>query len=379
MTTVIPHPGAARAEVPGPRPASFDAVFDRPGSVRALALLRIALGPVVLAHLGPFLADSLRGTTYDDRFHTPWFGFVPEVPGEVQLVMIWTGAAAAVALCLGWRTRLVAPLTFACVAGNVFLSQTHFRHNRAFLLFLLAAVALGESGRVLSLDARRRRRETGGSTVHRHDDRTTIWPIWLLRAMASSVYLASGVSKLVDPDWVGGLVLWDRAVRYQGFVHDRLPGPVADAVVDIVTARWFHALTSPIAVAMELFIGIGLWIGRTRLAAIWVAVFFHLSIELSAAVEVFSLAAIAALVIWATPATRDRTVVTGDSRWIRRLDWLARFRIDHRPGSPLAVVDRDGERLTGDAARWFVASRLPLTAMVGIPALALARRREQAR
>jgi uncharacterized membrane protein YphA (DoxX/SURF4 family) len=279
-----------------------------------------------------------------------------------------------VALCLGWRTRLVAPLTFVCVAGNFFLSQTHFRHNRAFLLFLLAAVALGESGRVLSLDARRRRRE-----ARAQDDRATIWPIWLLRAMASSVYLASGISKLVDPDWVGGLVLWDRAVRYQGFVHDRLPGPIADAVVDVVTARWFHTLTSPVAVAMELFIGIGLWIGRTRLAAIWVAVLFHLSIELSAAVVVFSLAAIAALVIWATPATRDRTVVTGDSRWIRRLDWLARFRIDHRPGSPLAVVDRDGERLTGEAARWFVASRLPLTAMVGIPALALARRREQAR
>ena len=379
MTTLIPRRTAAPVEVPGPRPASFDAVFDRPGSVRSLAILRIALGPVVLAHLGPFLADSLRGTTYDDRFHTPWFGFVPEVPGEVQIAMIWTGAAAAVALGVGWRTRLVAPLTFACVAGNLFLSQTHFRHNRAFLLFLLGAVALGESGRVLSLDARRRRREIGAPTAPARDDRATIWPIWLLRALASSVYLASGVSKLVDPDWVGGLVLWDRAVRYQTFVHDRLPGPVADVVVDVVTARWFHAVTSPIAVAMELFIGIGLWIGRTRLAAIWVAVFFHLSIELSAAVEVFSLAAVAALVIWATPATRDRTVVAGDSRWIRRLDWLARFRIDDRPGVPLAVVDRDGERLTGDVARWFVASRLPLTAMVGIPALALARRRERVR
>lgn len=377
MTTVIPRRPAAPVDLPGPRPAGFDAVFDRPGSVRALAILRIALGPVVLAHLGPFLADSLRGTTYDDRFNTPWFGFVPEIPGEVQLALIWTGAVAAVALCIGWRTRLVAPLTFVCVAGNFFLSQTHFRHNRAFLLFLLAAVALGESGRVLSLDARRRRREGGDPLTG--GDSATVWPIWLLRAMASSVYLASGVSKLVDPDWVGGLVLWDRAVRYQAFVHDRLPEPVADVVVDIVTARWFHAVTSPIAVAMELFIGIGLWIGRTRLAAVWVAVFFHLSIEVSAAVEVFSLAAIAALVIWATPATRDRTVVTRDGRWIERLDWLARFRVDHRPGATLAVVDRDGEQLTGDVARWFVLSRLPLTAMVGIPGLALARRREGVR
>jgi hypothetical protein len=374
VTTVIPRPRAAPVDLPGPRPASFDDVFDRPGSVRALALLRIALGPVVLGHLGPFLADSLRGTTYDERFNTPWSGWMPEVPGAVQVALVWTGAVAAVALCLGWRTRLVAPLTFVCVAGNFFLSQTHFRHNRAFLLFLLAAVALGESGRVLSLDARRRRRE-----ARAQDDRATIWPIWLLRAMASSVYLASGVSKLVDPDWLGGLVLWDRAVRYQGFVHDRLPGPLADVVVDIVTARWVHAVTSPIAVAMELFIGIGLWLGRARLAAIWVAVFFHLSIELAAAVEVFSLAAIAALVIWATPATRDRTVLVRDGRWIRRLDWLARFRVDDGPGRTTTVVDRDGEHLTGTVARWFVVSRLPLTAVVGIPGLALARRRERVR
>ena len=38
------------------------------------------------------------------------------------------------------------------MAGNLFLSQTHFRHNRAFLVLLLAAVALGDSGRALSLE-----------------------------------------------------------------------------------------------------------------------------------------------------------------------------------------------------------------------------------
>ena len=363
--TALPSPSAA----PGPRPARVDDVFDLPGSVRALAVLRIALGPIVLAHLAPFLADTLRGITYRDRFHTPWWGFVPEVPGGVQVLLLWTGAVAAVALALGWRTRFVAPVTFVCVAGNLFLSQHHFRHNRAFLLFLLAAVALADSGRVLSLDARRRRR-TGVGT----DDRATIWPLWLLRALASSVYLASGVSKLVDPDWVGGLVLWDRAVRYQGLVREQLPaGPMADAVVDLVTARWVHTVTSPLAVAMELFIGLGVWFARTRLAAVWVAVLFHLSIELAAAVEVFSLAAIVALVIWSTPVTRDRTVVAGpaDARWIRRLDWLARFDVRAMDGVTTTVVDRDGSVRTGAEARRFVASRLPLTFTVAAPSLAL--------
>ncbi|HEY1116344.1 MAG TPA: HTTM domain-containing protein, partial [Acidimicrobiales bacterium] len=199
----------------GARVASrwVDDVFDRPASVRSLAVLRLVLGPVVLVHLWPFLSGTLDGQTYDESFNTPWWGFVPEVPGAVQVLLVWTGAVAAVALGLGWRTRLVAPITWLCVAGNLFLSQHHFRHNRAFLLFLLAAVALADSGRVLSLDARRRRRGSGGAVGAPGDDVSSVWALWLLRVLAASVYLASGFSKLVDPDWSGGLVLWDRAVR----------------------------------------------------------------------------------------------------------------------------------------------------------------------
>lgn len=346
--------------VPVERTAWVDDVFDRPASLRSLALLRMVLGPVVVVHLWPFLVDTARGTTYDERFTAPWWGVVPDVPGVVQVGLVWGGAVAAVGLALGWRTRLVAPVTWLCVAGNLFLSQHHFRHNRAFLLVLLGAVALADSGRVLSLDARRRRARTGAQPGDPGDDVGTIWPLWLVRVLASSVYLASGFSKLIDPDWSGGLVLWDRAVRHQHLVRERVPGPLADVVVELVTARWVHAIASPIAVAMELFIGIAIWSARTRLAAVWVAVFFHLSIELSASVEVFSLAAIAALVIWATPSTRDRVVVVPDATWVRRLDWLARFEVRERPGAELSVTDRDGTVHTGGAARWLLWSRLPL-------------------
>ena len=354
MTDVL----APAAPPIGTRPDSFDDVFDRPGSVRPLAVLRIVVGVVSVGHLLPFLVETAGGTTYDDRYNEPWWGFVPEVPGGVQVALVWTGAVAAVALALGWRTRLVGAVTWACVAGNMFLSQTHFRHNRAFLTFLLGAVVLGESGRVLSLDARRARR--AGRALA---DRATLWPVWLVRVLASSVYFASGFSKLIDPDWSGGLVLWDRAVRYQHLVRESvLPAPVADVVVDVVTARWFHALTSPLAVAMELFIAFGLWFPRTRLAAVWVAMFFHLSIEASASVEVFSVAAIGALVIWATPVTRDRVVTATPAvaARIRRLDWLARFDVVAEPGAALSVVDRDGRTRTGRDARWLVTSRLPL-------------------
>ena len=36
----------------------FDRALEQRGSVRAIAVLRIAIGPIVLLHLRPFLADA---------------------------------------------------------------------------------------------------------------------------------------------------------------------------------------------------------------------------------------------------------------------------------------------------------------------------------
>ena len=85
----------------------------------------------------------------------------------------------------------------------------------------------------------------------------------------------------------------------------------------------------------------------------WVAVVFHLTIELSAAVQIFSFLGIAVLVIWAVPSTRDRVLRIDPTAprqrrlaaLVRALDWLARFRIEPAPaGSRLEVADRDGTR-----------------------------------
>jgi hypothetical protein len=101
---------------------------------------------------------------------------------------------------------------------------------------------------------------------------------------------------------------------------------------------------------------------------------FHLSIQASAAVEIFSVLGIAVLVIWAVPSTRDRVLRWDPAdarqrRWravVRRLDWLARFRVE--PGARLEVVDRDGTVLTGSPAIALLLSRLPLTAWFALPA-----------
>jgi hypothetical protein len=327
----------------------LDELLGRPVSMRSLALLRVLAGPIVLLHLWPFLSDAFQGETYRDAFYEPYAAWYPELPEGVYVGLLCLGAVAAVAMSLGVLTRLATATTFGVVAYNLFLSTTHFHNNRAYLLIVLGVLAVAPLG------------ATGPG-----------WPLWLLRFECATVYGASGLSKLVDPDWFGGTVTWQRVVR----ARDDLEAlPLPDWAVSILTSRSFHTGAAKLVVLTELFIAAALWSRRTRYLAVWVAVVFHLAIQGSASVQVFSLLAIAVLVIWAVPSTRDRVLRFDASArrqrrvgaLVRRLDWLERFRI--QPGAQLEVVDRDGSTISGAPALAFTLSRLPLTAWFALPAL----------
>jgi Vitamin K-dependent gamma-carboxylase len=353
--------------------ARFDELLGRDVSMRALALLRVLAGPVVLLHLRPFLSDAWHGDTYRDAFHEPYASWYPDLPEAVYVALLFLGAIAAVAMSLGFMTRLATATTFTIVAYNVFLSTTHFHNNRAYLIIVLGLLAVAPCGRELSLDAFLRRRRGEPALA----DSAPGWPLWLLRFECAAIYGASGLSKLLDPDWFGGTVTWQRVA---GARDDLEAWPLPEWIVSALTDYEFHTVAAKLIVLTELFIALGLWWRGTRYAALWVAVVFHLSIETSASVQVFSLLGIAVLVVWAVPSTRDRTLrLDPSSAWhgrlgalVRGLDWLARFRIEPaRPGSRIELTDRDGAVLRGAPAVALTLSRLPLTAWFALPALLL--------
>jgi hypothetical protein len=272
-------------------------------------------------------------------------------------------------MTVGLLTRLATATTAVVVTYNLFLSTTHFHSNRAFLVIVLAGLAVAPLGRELSVDAwRRARRGRAPLTAV-----GVAWPLWLLRFEASVVYGASGLSKLVDGDWFGGTVTWHRMV----LSADRLAASaLPDWAVTVLTTRAVHTYAAKVVVLTELFIAAGLWWRRTRYAAVWVAICFHLAIEVSASVQVFSALALAALLIWAAPSVEDRVLVLDSTdvrqrrlgRLVRHLDWLARFVVvDGPPGAPVQVTDRDGTRLSGVPAVALALSRLPVTAWFALP------------
>ena len=349
--------------------AAFDELLGRRVSMRALALLRVLAGPVVLLHLRPFLSDSLDGRIYRDAFYEPYAGWYPEVPDAVYVGLLWLAAVSAVAMSLGLLTRLATATTFAIVAYNLFLSTTHFHNNRAYLVIVLGLLAVAPCGRELSVDAWLRRRRG----LPALDLTAPAWPLWLLRFECAAIYAASGISKLVDPDWFGGTVTWQRVVR----VRDELEaspfrsGRCRSSPTGAFTPEQPSSSSSPSCSSRSGCGGV--------VAATWPCGSpspFTSGSRCRRRCRSFRFSAIAVLVVWAVPSTRDRVIAidSTDPRQrrlgaaVRGLDWLARFRVEPAPpGTPLEVTERDGTTLRGGPAVAFAFSRLPADGVVRAP------------
>lgn len=295
---------AVRGRPAGPR--LLDLVIDDRADLRLIGLMRMLFGAIVIRHFWPTItADRLPA----ERFITPWWDWLP-VPGVggYELVL-WTGVVAGALMIVGLASRLATVAAFGSVLYLLVIDLGGFAHNRAYLTWMLFGLALLPTGRSFALDAvvaRRRRRSP--STIG------FTWPLVMLRVVASTVYLTSATTKLLNPDWVGGLVLWDRTVRTQYLIPSAFDGWIHDVLV----SRWFHRVLSPAALATEFVIGIGLWFPRTRRFAIATAFAFHLSIEITASVQTFSYSGISALIIWLIPIGIDRDQPAGRSSAVGR-------------------------------------------------------------
>ena len=337
----------------------IDGIFDEPRSLRALALLRILVGPIVILHLIPFLEEMRADHYYADGFYSPWFSRFPEAPKHVYFVLLAAAVPAAFLLTAGLFTRFAKVYCWGFVTWNYFLCQTHFHNNRTYLVVVLSALLLTPCGNLLSLDSwRARRRGTPLPTE------APLWAMYLLRFEALAVYLGSGGSKLLEADWRAGVVTWDRVLRYRHLLEESI---APTWFVELLSEQSFHAAFAKVAIATEIFIALGLAFRRTRYAAAFVAFWFHVVIGVALAVQVFSYLAVAALLIWATPSVRDRALAIDErtprgerlARRIRRLDWLARFALVPGEGPP-RLTERDGAVHVGGAAVARAYLRMPL-------------------
>lgn len=301
------RPGA----LPAPNLGYLGRIVDATGDLSLVGLMRALFGLIVIAHLWPDLtADRLPV----ERFYEPWWSWWPVPgPGGYRL-LLWMAAAAGVLMVAGLAARVATVAAFVLVFYLLAVDVSTFAHNRAFLTWMLFGLAWLPNDRSWSLPAlwaykRGRPLATVGLT----------WPVVMLRLVVSGVYLASGGTKLLDSDWRSGLVLWDRTVRYQNTIPSAFDGWIHDLLI----SRGFHRVLAPGAIAMELFLAVGLWLPRTRRWALVVAVAFHASIELTSKVQTFSYSALAALLIWMVPVGLEADPGPTSGNTVRRRWWRA--------------------------------------------------------
>ena len=128
-----------------------------------------------------------------------------------------------------------------------------------------------------------------------------LWAVRLARLQVSIIYLASGGSKLLDPDWRSGQVLLERFHLYgqREHVSETLWG-----LIELGSRPGVTGVLAALAIATELFLAVGLWPRRTRVFALCWGILFHLTIEATSSVEGFTWLTLAVYALFLTPDMR---------------------------------------------------------------------------
>jgi hypothetical protein len=339
------------------------------GDVHVLALARVGIGVLLFWQCLDLGRELARDGYFGDAFHLPDLPEALVPSSSVYKVMLAARLVLAALVAVGYLAR---PALFAsAILGGwaLLCDRVHFHHNRYALLCFAFLLAFSPCDRALSI--------VSGPGV----ERPRIAALWAQRLTAlqlSIIYLASGGSKLLDPDWRGGLVIGDRFARYGGMALDR---GVPARVVEAFSRPGVTSALSKLAIATELFLAFGLWSRRTRVFALWLGVMFHLTIEVTSNVELFTFLSLTIYILFATPDFRARKLHYDPSRprgkifarAVGALDWLARFEIRPwepdglRKGHTIVIVRRDGTRATGLSAFAMVTRCVPLLFPLWLP------------
>ena len=343
-------------------PESIRRWLQETGDAYLLGLVRMCVGALLFWHALEAARELETLGYFGDHFHIP---FLPEalVPSRG----VYTGIVAARLLCAVLITVGSFPrtaLAASALAGLYLLlcDRIGYHHNRYALDCYAFLLAFSPCGRALALV---------GPPSTPASRTGLLWAGRLAQLQVSLVYLASGGSKLLDPDWRAGIVIADRFVRYGAQALER---GVPAWLVSLLSLPASTSALSKVAIATELFLALGLWTRRTRIFALWWGVMFHLTIELTSQVETFTWLTLTMYALFATPDVAGRRLFFDPSRkkgivlarLVAMLDWLARFEI--RPWEPdalkkghvIVVVRRDGSRATGIRALAMVARCVPL-------------------
>ncbi len=212
------------------------------GDAYLVSLVRAILGVLLVLSALREIDELGRDAYFGDVFHLP---IVPEalVPSRgVFAILVALELLLAVLVTIGRRARPA--LLGASLLGLFFLLCDRTRyHNNRYALFLFAfLLAFAPCDRAFVF----RRR----AAVDRNGP---LWAQRLAQVQLSIIYVASGGSKLLDPDWRSGQVIGDRLARSTAVaVSKGVPVEVMRVLSDDGARARSRALSSACAIRRAL-------------------------------------------------------------------------------------------------------------------------------
>ncbi|MGV0788432.1 HTTM domain-containing protein [Mycolicibacterium sp. XJ2] len=248
-----------------------------------LGLVRIGFGLVIVTWCLTLIPDLLgvfgsQGVEPEHpRVNFQWSVF-QIWPGDNALLAGWVVLlVAAIAMTVGWHSRVAAVLVFVLLQSFLRRGEHYFNAGESILTVTALVLALSSCGAALSLDQRRLAGAFWSAQTR------AVWPVRLLQIQLSIIYLATVQAKLANKSWVEGSAVfyaWETDGRWA-----LLPAPewlAANAILVNLIA-WGTLL-------MELALAILVWSRRWRYWVLAAGVVMHLTIMVNLNVAFFSVA-----------------------------------------------------------------------------------------
>ena len=256
------------------------AFWFTPQPAYTLGLVRMACGVLAVAWALSLLPDLYNFFGEDGVAPKPthWayeWGVFEFWTSDNALLIGWVVLLlAAIALTVGWHSRLAAIVVFVLIQSFMQRSRWVFNGGDALVSIEVMILALCSCGAALSLDQRRR---TG--SFWSAQTRST-WPIRLMQVQLSLIYLVNVQAKLSGETWVDGSAV---SYAWRTWALFSVPEWLTSNAILINVATWGTIL-------IELAIAILVWNRRCRPWVLLAGVALHLSIMVTLSVGFHSLA-----------------------------------------------------------------------------------------
>jgi vitamin K-dependent gamma-carboxylase-like protein len=271
----------------------WQSFWFQPQPMYTLGVLRMAFG--ALAVLWGLWLLPMRDGLLDENGVTPtqpstahtWGLFAVWNTNGAMLIGIVVLVLASLALLVGWHSRLAAVLVFILILSFERRSPLAFNGGDALVRIEALFLAISPCGAALSLDQRRRTGSFWSAQTRPN------WPIRLFQVQLSLIYLAAAQVKLSGEPWLHGT-----AVSYVLRLED---------MQRVTAPQWFatnalamNALTWG-TIAVELAIGILVWLPRFRPWVLAAGLVMHLLIDVYVQIGIFSYAMFVMYIAWLSP------------------------------------------------------------------------------